>query len=149
MKLLLKAEITGNSLRVKSERASNKHIKNMKSMQVTTLSLIKQAMVETHATFYKKLNFVGVGFRALDVQDFEGEIFLLKLGYSHPIYYRLPSTLNIFCLKRTKLFVFGSSYTSVAQLASKIRSLKRPEPYKGKGIQYSDETIELKEGKKV
>jgi large subunit ribosomal protein L6 len=106
-------------------------------------------LIESVALVYQKLKLVGVGYRAFPVENFEGHLLLLKLGYSHPIYFKIPSNLNIFCLKLTKLFLYGSSHQQVTSAASKIRLNKTPEPYKGKGILYYNENIVLKEGKKV
>jgi large subunit ribosomal protein L6 len=74
---------------------------------------------------------------------------MFKLGYSHSLYFKIPEQLIIFCLKFTKLFIYGNSYQNVTQIASLIRSYKKPEPYKGKGILYETEKILLKEGKKI
>lgn len=131
-----------------SEISSNEK-KKQKAVQGTTLALIKQLLVETSSILYQKLKFVGVGYRAFPVENFEKELLLLKLGYSHPLYFKIPKDLSVFCLKLTKVFIFGSSYQTVSQTAALIRSYKKPEPYKGKGILYENEKIKLKEGKKV
>jgi large subunit ribosomal protein L6 len=123
--------------------------KKIKSVQRTTVSLIKQLLIEAVALVYRKLKLVGVGYRVFPAENFEGHLLLLKLGYSHPIYFKIPSNLSIFCLKLTKLFLYGSSHQQVTSTASKIRLNKTPEPYKGKGILYDNEKIVLKEGKKV
>lgn len=130
-------------------KVSNNRRKKTKSFQGTTLSLIKQNIVEVSSTLYQKLKFVGVGYRAFDVENFENKLLLLKLGYSHPIYFKIPSELQVFCFKLTKLFIYGSSYQHVTQAAALIRSNKVPEPYKGKGVLYENEKIALKEGKKI
>jgi large subunit ribosomal protein L6 len=128
---------------------SNDKMKKIKAVQGTTLALIKQLSIETSAIIYQKLQFVGVGYRAFQVNGFENKLLLFKLGYSHPLYFRISKKLRIFCLKLTKLFISGQSYQTVNQTAALIRSYKKPEPYKGKGILYVNEKIELKEGKKV
>lgn len=128
---------------------SNNKKKTLKAIQGTTTALIKQLLVETSYTLYKKLKFVGVGYRSFDVEEFENKLLMLKLGYSHSLYFKIPENLTIFCLKFTKLFIYGNSYQNVTQTASLIRSYKKPEPYKGKGILYETEKIILKEGKKV
>ena len=74
---------------------------------------------------------------------------MFKLGYSHPIFFKIPNNLQIFCFKFIKLFVWGNSYKNITQTSALIRSYKKPEPYKGKGILYEGEKIVLKEGKKV
>ena len=128
---------------------SNNERKKIKAVQGSTIALIKQILVETSNVLHQKLKFVGVGYRAFPVENLEGTLLLLRLGYSHPIYFRIPKELSIFCLKLTKLFIYGSSYQTVSQTSALIRSYKKPEPYKGKGILYENEKIKLKEGKKV
>ena len=123
--------------------------KQVKAIQRTTVALIKQMLIETSIVVYEKLRFVGVGYRTFNVKQFEDQLLMFKLGYSHPLYYKIPNDLKIFCLRFTKLFIYGNSYQNVTQTASIIRLYKKPEPYKGKGIIYENEKITLKEGKKV
>lgn len=130
-------------------KLSNASRKKIKSLQKTTTALIRQSFIEVSTTVYKKLNFIGVGYRAFDVEGFRNKLLLLKLGYSHSIYFKIPKDLKIICLKLTKLFVSGNSYQQITQTAALIRSYRKPEPYKGKGILYYNEKITLKEGKKV
>src|SRR5210317_1960647 len=123
--------------------------KNAKKLQGTTVARIKQVLIETTYTLYKKLNLVGVGYRAFAYEEVKNQIYL-KLGYSHLIYFKIPSSLNTFCHKFTKLFIFGdSSVDMLTQTAAQIRACKFPEPYKGKGILYDQEKIVLKKGKKI
>ena len=76
--------------------------------------------------------------------------FYFKLGYSHLIYFKIPEDINTFCVKFTKLFIFGNvPYQKLTQVTSQLRDCKKPEPYKGKGILYYGETIKLKKGKKI
>ena len=138
-------EIKKNTL----EKRSNYEKKQIPSVQGTTASLLKQLLIEATAPIYQKLKFVGVGYRVFPVKNSEDRLLLLKLGYSHPIYFKIPFETTIFCLKLTKLFVYGHSYQQITFTASKIRLNKVPEPYKGKGILYEDEKIALKEGKKI
>lgn len=130
-------------------KVSNNERKKLKAFQGTTVALIKQLIVETSTVLYQKLKFVGVGYRAFDVDNFKNKLLLFKLGYSHFLYFKISTRVKIFCLKMTKLFIYGNSYKSVTKIASLIRSYKKPEPYKGKGILYETEKIVLKEGKKV
>lgn len=130
-------------------KLSNNQKKKILAAQGTTISLIKQLISETSYILYKKLKLVGVGYKAFDVDNYESTLLSLKLGYSHPIYFKIPEESQIFCLKKTKLFVFGNSYQNITQTASLLKSYKKPEPYKGKGILYETEKINLKEGKKV
>ena len=132
-----------------SQKLSNIDKKKIQLIKKTTTSLVKQLFIETTATIYQKLKFIGVGYRALLVENFENHLLLLKLGYSHPIYFRIPLKTQIFSLKLTNLFLYGYSYQELTLTASQIRLNKVPEPYKGKGILYENEQITLKEGKKI
>lgn len=138
-------EVTQNSF----VQLSNYQKKQVKAIQRTTVALIKQMLIETSTIVYGKLKFVGVGYRAFNVEEFKDKLLMFKLGYSHSLYYKIPDELKMFCLRFTKLFIYGNSYQNVTQAASTIRSYKKPEPYKGKGITYENEKIILKEGKKV
>lgn len=131
------------------KKVSNREKKKIQSMQKTTIAILKQELIEVTAPIYRKLTLVGVGYRAFPVEGFESKLLLLKLGFSHPIYIKIPSTIKVSCLKLTKLFLYGYSYNQITSIAAKIRSNKTPEPYKGKGILYENEKINLKEGKKV
>jgi large subunit ribosomal protein L6 len=131
------------------KKLSNNESKKIKALQGTTEALIKKYLIETTYTIYEKLKLVGVGYRVFPVSDFESKLLMFKLGYSHPLYYKIPEALQIISLKFTKLFIYGTSYQKVSQISSLIRSCKLPEPYKGKGILYDNEKIILKEGKKV
>lgn len=124
-------------------------IKDIKKLQGTTIAKIKQILIEITYTLYCKLNLVGVGYRVFTYEKLTNQIYL-KLGYSHLIYFRIPSEIRSYCQKYTKLFIFGnSSYDLLTQTAAQIRNCKLPEPYKGKGILYDQEKIILKKGKKI
>jgi len=97
----------------------------------------------------KKLKLIGVGFRVSSLKVLDFDLLYFKLGYSHAIYFKVPKTFNVFCLKNNKLFLIGNSSIFLTQVAALIRSYKIPEPYKGKGILYMSEKITLKEGKKI
>ena len=152
LKVKILFEKEANTLKVSSipfSTISNNEKKKIKSIQGTTVALIKQLIIETSAVLHKKLKFIGVGYRAFDVENFTDKLLFFKLGYSHPIYFKITDNLKIFSLKFTKLFIYGNSYQSITQTASLIRSYKKPEPYKGKGILYDNEKIIIKEGKKI
>ena len=149
LKIETKLRIKKNELEITSIPLSKMHNnlqKKLKEKQGTTVALIKQLLTDTSTVTYKKLNFRGIGYRASCIYH---NLLLLKLGYSHPIYFKTPKNLEIFSLKLTKLFLSSNSYQSVTLSASLIRSKKLPEPYKGKGILYENEKIKLKEGKKI
>lgn len=137
--------VTANTFK----KLSNNESKNIKALQGTTKALIKKSLIETTYKIHTKLKLVGVGYRVFPVNNLENKLLMFKLGYSHPLYFKIPETLKIISLKFTKLFIYGTSYQKVSQISSLIRSYKKPEPYKGKGILYDNEKIILKEGKKV
>lgn len=130
-------------------RVSNHDQKKVNIIQGTSTALIKQLIVEASVMLYRKLKFIGVGYRALELDSFKNKLLLFKLGFSHFLYFRISMLVNVFCLKLIKLFIYGNSYINVTQTASLIRSYKKPEPYNGKGILYDAEKVALKEGKKI
>jgi len=95
--------------------------------------------------FVKKLEIQGVGFKATVV----GNNVTMNLGYSHPIVYAIPAQIKVTVEENTKLTIEGPDRQSVGQVASELRSFYPPEPYKGKGVRYSDERVIRKEGKTV
>jgi large subunit ribosomal protein L6 len=128
---------------------SNVKRKTIKATQGTTVATIKQLILETTGKFYKNLQFIGVGYRAFSVNNFNNTLFMLKLGFSHLIYFKVPKNSKVECQKFTRLFISGLTQQNTSLLTSTIRDCKKPEPYKGKGILYKDEKIILKKGKKV
>ena len=94
--------------------------------------------------FEKKLEINGVGYRA----QVAGKVLQLNLGYSHDVNYAIPEGIEIKTPKPTEIVVSGIDKQRVGQVAAEIRDFRGPEPYKGKGIKYSDERIFRKEGKK-
>ena len=95
--------------------------------------------------FVKKLEIQGVGFKAA----VQGKNVNLSLGYSHPILYPIPDQIKVTVEENTKLTIEGPNKQVVGQVAAEIRSYYPPEPYKGKGVRYSDEKVIRKEGKTV
>lgn len=94
--------------------------------------------------YEKKLELVGVGYRAA----VQGKSLALTLGFSHPVNFAIPEGITIEAPSQTEILVKGIDRQQVGQVAAKIRDIRPPEPYKGKGVRYSDERIVLKEGKK-
>jgi len=131
------------------KKASNKNKKTVKSLRGTTVALLKQSFLEVSTVICKKLNLVGVGFKAFPIETKLHNLIHLKLGFSHSIYFKVPEMLDIRCHKTDKLFISGNIINQVSQVAALVRSCKTPEPYKGKGVSYINEIIKLKEGKKV
>lgn len=128
---------------------SNNEKKKIKAIQGTTVALLKQMLIEISTTIYKKLKIIGVSYRAVIEESFNNQLLLLKLGFSHLVYFRISKNLSLFCKKRTQLFISGNSFQNVNHVSSLIRKLKKPEPYKGKGILYNNEKIIIKTGKKI
>ena len=95
--------------------------------------------------FERKLDLVGVGYRAAA----QGKDLNLSLGYSHPVVYSAPEGITITTPTQTEILVAGADKQLVGEVAAKIRGFRPPEPYKGKGVKYSDETIIRKEAKKA
>jgi len=94
--------------------------------------------------YERKLELVGVGFRA----QVTGKALNLTLGFSHPVSFPVPEGITIETPSQTEIIVKGNDRQRVGQTAAEIRDIRPPEPYKGKGVRYSDEQIVLKEGKK-
>jgi large subunit ribosomal protein L6 len=95
--------------------------------------------------FVKKLEIQGVGFKAA----VQGQTVTLTLGYSHPIVYPIPAQIKVTVEENTKLTIEGPDRQVVGEVAAELRSFYPPEPYKGKGVRYSDERVIRKEGKTV
>ena len=108
-----------------------------------TRTLINNMVTGVTKGFQKGLEINGVGYRA----EVKGNELVLSLGYSHQIFFGIPEGISIEVEKMTKLLVKGFDKELVGQTAAKIRSFRPPEPYKGKGIKYADETILRKAGK--
>ena len=118
--------------------------KNAMSQWGLVRSLINNMVVGVDKGFSKTLEVRGVGYRAA----VDGDILNLQLGYSHDIKVAIPKEINVKCEKPTEILISGFSKQKVGQFAAEIRSLRKPEPYKGKGVRYSDEFVRQKEGKK-
>jgi large subunit ribosomal protein L6 len=108
-----------------------------------TRTLINNMVVGVTKGFQTNLEINGVGYRA----EVKGTDLVLSLGYSHPVNFQIPAGITIEVEKMTKMSVKGFDKELVGQTAAKIRSFRPPEPYKGKGIKYADETILRKAGK--
>jgi large subunit ribosomal protein L6 len=108
-----------------------------------TRTLINNMVTGVSKGFETALEINGVGYRA----EVKGNVLNLALGYSHPVNFELPAGISVEVEKMTKLKVLGIDKELVGQTAAKIRAFRGPEPYKGKGIKYADETILRKAGK--
>ena len=118
--------------------------KHARAMWGTTRALVNNMVNGVATGFSVTLEINGVGYRAA----VQGNTLNLQLGYSHEIAYPIPSDVNIVCERPTLIRVSGADRQRVGQIAAEIRAYRPPEPYKGKGIKYSTETVRRKEGKK-
>jgi len=115
-----------------------------RAMAGTTRSLINNMVTGVSAGFERKLELVGVGYRA----KAQGKKLDLTLGFSHPVSYEVPEGVTVETPSQTEILVKGIDRQQVGQVAAELREFRPPEPYKGKGVRYSDERISLKEAKK-
>jgi len=114
------------------------------AMSGTTRSLLQNLVTGVNSGFEKKLELVGVGYRA----KAGGKSLNLTLGFSHPVDYAVPEGIEIETPSQTEILVKGIDKQKVGQVAAEIRAYRPPEPYKGKGVRYSDEHVVRKEAKK-
>jgi large subunit ribosomal protein L6 len=110
----------------------------------TTRAVVNNLVVGVSDGFEKKLELVGVGYRA----QAKGNVLNLTLGFSHPVDYQLPEGVTAETPSQTEIVVKGCDKQKVGQVAAEIRAYRPPEPYKGKGVRYSDEVVVRKEAKK-
>jgi large subunit ribosomal protein L6 len=118
--------------------------KRARSMWGLSRTLVANMVEGVSKGFTRKLVISGVGYRAA----VDGKILNLQLGYSHDIKYAVPDDIDVKCESPTAITIIGADRQRVGQIAAELRSFRVPEPYKGKGIRYDDETIRRKEGKK-
>ena len=118
--------------------------KKSRAMWGTTRALIQNLVTGVSEGFTVHLDIVGVGYRAA----VQGSNLQLQLGFSHDVIYPVPEGLTVKCETPTTIAISGASKQRVGQMASEIRAYRPPEPYKGKGVKYRDETVLRKEGKK-
>lgn len=114
------------------------------AMSGTMRQLVNNMVVGVTKGFEKKLNLVGVGFKAAA----QGTKLNLQVGYSHPVNIEMPQGITVTTATPTEIVIKGSDRQRVGQIAAEVRAVRPPEPYKGKGIRYSDEKIVIKETKK-
>ncbi len=118
--------------------------KHARAMWGTTRALVNNMVTGVTKGFSVTLEINGVGYRAA----VQGNTLNLQLGYSHEVAYPIPNDVKIVCERPTLINVSGADRQRVGQIAAEIRAYRPPEPYKGKGIKYSTETVRRKEGKK-
>lgn len=115
------------------------------AMAGTFRSLVNNLIVGVTEGYAKKLTLVGVGYRA----QVQGNTLSLALGFSHPVEYLAPEGITIEAPTQTEVLIKGCDKQRVGQVAAEIRAFRPPEPYKGKGVRYSDEKVARKEAKKA
>ena len=116
-----------------------------KALHGLSRALINNMVKGVSEGFSKKLEIQGVGFKAA----VQGKVVNMSLGYSHPINYAIPDQIKVTVDENTKITIEGPDRQVVGQVAAELRGFYPPEPYKGKGVRYSDERVERKEGKTV
>ncbi|MCW8886737.1 MAG: 50S ribosomal protein L6 [Motiliproteus sp.] len=114
------------------------------AMAGTTRALVNNMVVGVTEGFEKKLELIGVGYRAAA----KGKVLNLTLGFSHPIDYQLPEGITAEVAAQTTVILKGADKQKIGQAAAEIRAFRPPEPYKGKGVRYADEYVRRKEAKK-
>jgi large subunit ribosomal protein L6 len=115
-----------------------------KAMSGTMRALVANMVAGVGKGFEKKLNLVGVGFRA----QAQGQKLNLQIGFSHPVVKEMPEGIKVTTPTQTEILISGADRQRVGQIAAEVRAFRPPEPYKGKGIRYADERVVLKETKK-
>ena len=114
------------------------------AMSGTLRALVANMVVGVTKGFQKKLNLVGVGYRA----QAQGDVLNLTLGFSHPVAHKMPAGIKVETPTQTEILIKGVDKQVVGQVAAEVRAYRAPEPYKGKGVRYSDEVVVIKETKK-
>jgi len=118
---------------------------NFKNFHGTANANIKNMIIGVTDGYEKKLEIIGVGYRFTQ----KGSKLVVNAGYSHPVEVEVPAGLKIEVPSNTELTISGIDKCLVGEFAANIRKIRQPEPYKGKGIRYSDEVVHRKEGKKA
>lgn len=132
-------KVENNEIIVKRPSDSKEH----RALHGLTRSLISNMVNGVSQGFTKRMLIEGVGYKA----EIKGKKLLLTLGYSHPILMSFPENVSVTCPSPTEIIVESSDKELVGSIAAKIRSYRKPEPYKGKGIRYHDEYVRRKAGK--
>jgi large subunit ribosomal protein L6 len=114
------------------------------AMSGTLRALVSNMVNGVTRGFEKKLNLVGVGYRA----QAQGDRLNLTLGFSHPVVHQMPKGVKVETPTQTEILIKGNDRQLVGQVAAEVRAYRPPEPYKGKGVRYADEVVVIKETKK-
>lgn len=119
-------------------------VANSSALWGTVRANLNNMVLGVSKGFERKLNLVGVGYRA----QAAGDALNLSLGFSHPVVHKMPAGVKVETPTQTEILIKGTDKQQVGQVAAEIRAYRKPEPYKGKGVRYSDEVVVLKETKK-
>jgi large subunit ribosomal protein L6 len=134
-------EVSDNSISVKYDEKNQKSV----ALAGTTRALVNNMITGVSQGFEKKLELKGVGYRA----KASGKLLELTLGFSHPVKYQLPDEVQVETPSQTEVVLKSHNKQILGQAAAEIRAFRPPEPYKGKGVRYSDENVRRKEAKKA
>jgi len=135
----IKVEVSENEVKITRKND------NFKTIHGTTNANINNMIIGVSTGFEKKLESIGVGYRFA----LKGNELVVTAGYSHPVNVQIPAGITLESPSNTELLIKGIDKQAVGQFAAEVRAIREPEPYKGKGIRYSDEHIIRKEGKKA
>lgn len=124
--------------------APRENVANADAQAGTARSLVNNMVVGVTEGFERKLQLVGVGYRA----QIKGNALALSLGFSHPVEYALPEGVSAECPTATEIVLKSADKQQIGQVAANIRAYRKPEPYKGKGVRYFGEQVRSKEAKK-
>jgi large subunit ribosomal protein L6 len=133
-------EINDNVIQVKWDES----VKKSNAQAGTVRATVTNMVTGVSKGFERKLTLIGVGYRA----QAAGNVLNLTLGFSHPVGYEIPAGISIETPSQTEIVIKGMDKQKVGQVAAEIRAYRAPEPYKGKGVRYSDENVVRKEAKK-
>lgn len=133
-------DVTDNLMQV----VWNKDDKVATAQAGTARAIVNNMVTGVSVGFERKLTLIGVGYRA----QAKDKVLSLALGYSHPVDFEIPAGVTIETPSQTEIIIKGSDKQQIGQVAAKIRAYRPPEPYKGKGVRYSDENVIKKEAKK-
>ena len=137
-----KVTVTHDGKQIKFAAADDSQFAN--AMSGTTRAQVSNMVLGVTKGFEKRMTIIGVGYRAA----VQGKALNLTLGFSHPVAYPIPEGITIECPDQTNIVVKGADKQLVGQVAAEIRAYRSPEPYKGKGVRYTDEHVVKKEAKK-
>ena len=145
----LSQPLNGAGVRVKQEGEqllieTTNDSKEANAMSGTLRALVANMVHGVSKGFERKLNLVGVGYRA----QAQGDKLNLSLGFSHPVVHQMPAGVKVETPTQTEVVIKGIDKQQVGQVAAEVRAYRSPEPYKGKGVRYADEVVVLKETKK-